>query len=65
MSFYLIQAIDRLVNDENKALVLSYVKRHPDLLRVVKKKGWLGELDPGLVESLRKSDRYGSYFDRR
>lgn len=65
MSFYLVQAIDQLANDENKALVLSYVKRHPDLLRVVQKKGWMGELDPALVEALRKSDRYGSYFDHR
>lgn len=63
MSFYLVRAVDRLAGPEHKELVLSYVKRHPDLLQVVRNKGWLGDLDPALAESLRKSERYGSYFE--
>ena len=63
MSFYLVQAIDQLAGPEHKELVLSYVKRQPELLLVVRNKSWLGDLDPQLAESLRKSDRYGSYFD--
>lgn len=63
MSFYLERAIGQLADDTHKELILSYVKRNPSLVVVVKNKGWLADLDPAVAAPLRKSERYGSFFE--
>ncbi len=62
-SFYLVQAIERLAGEAQKPLILSHVRRHPELLQTVRSKGWMADLDPELAKSLRRSDRYGHYFE--